>query len=236
MRTRGASSCVWKTPTAFPDWTSIVSLARSRLSVATIVSKHFPVARGPARSAVDDELLRLLGDVGVEVVLEHPEGGLLGPAEAAQLRAARGADGAGRPTERSCSCARLYRRDAARPLRRGGRARAPSPRSRGNAARFSRSGWSSRSWFQARIFAAEGAPDPLDRRRGRQRPEELHRLERRHQLDRQHPLEVLDDRGELAGGDRRHRDVVLLGRGGRDRVDRGRDARGPCTRTRGPPR
>ena len=40
MRTRGASSCVSKTPTALPDCTNIVSFARRRLRVSTIVSKH----------------------------------------------------------------------------------------------------------------------------------------------------------------------------------------------------
>jgi hypothetical protein len=38
MSTRGASSCVSKTPTALPDWTSIVSFDFRRLSVATIES------------------------------------------------------------------------------------------------------------------------------------------------------------------------------------------------------
>ena len=59
-----------------------------------------PAARGAAGSAVDDELVGLLGDVRIEVVLEHPEGGFLGPAAAAQLGAAGRAD---RPrAARSC--------------------------------------------------------------------------------------------------------------------------------------
>jgi hypothetical protein len=40
IRTRGASSCVSKTPTAFPDWTSMDSLERRRFRVSTMVSKH----------------------------------------------------------------------------------------------------------------------------------------------------------------------------------------------------
>ncbi len=40
MSTRGASSWVSNTPTAFPDCTSIVSFALRRFSVATIESKH----------------------------------------------------------------------------------------------------------------------------------------------------------------------------------------------------
>jgi hypothetical protein len=51
-----------------------------------------PVARRLARPAVDDELLGLLGHLGIEVVHEHPEGGLLVPALAGELGAARGAD------------------------------------------------------------------------------------------------------------------------------------------------
>jgi hypothetical protein len=42
------------------------------------------VAGGLADAAVDHELLGLLGDVGVQVVLEHPQGGLLLPPAAPQ--------------------------------------------------------------------------------------------------------------------------------------------------------
>ncbi len=50
IRTRGASSCVSKTPTALPDWTSIVWSERRRFSVATIESKPPSCARrGPCR-------------------------------------------------------------------------------------------------------------------------------------------------------------------------------------------
>jgi hypothetical protein len=42
------------------------------------------VARGLADAAVDHQLLRLLRHVGMQVVLEHPQGGLLLPAAAAQ--------------------------------------------------------------------------------------------------------------------------------------------------------
>ncbi len=52
-----------------------------------------PVAGGLAGAAVDDEVLRALGDLGVEVVVEHPQRGLLRPAEAGELGAARGSDG-----------------------------------------------------------------------------------------------------------------------------------------------
>ena len=53
-----------------------------------------PAPRGAAGPAVDDEVVRVLGDLRIEVVHEHPEGRLLLPAAAGQLGAARGADGA----------------------------------------------------------------------------------------------------------------------------------------------
>ena len=49
-------------------------------------------APGPA---IDDELVGVLGHLGVKVVHEHPHGRLLWPAPAAQAGAARGADRAG---------------------------------------------------------------------------------------------------------------------------------------------
>ena len=54
-----------------------------------------PVARGAADAAVDDEVLRALGDFGIEVVHQAAEGGFLLPAFAAELVAARGADDGG---------------------------------------------------------------------------------------------------------------------------------------------
>src|SRR3990172_1803104 len=51
-----------------------------------------PVARGLARAAVDDELARPFGHVGIEVVHQHAQGGFLLPALAADGTAARGAD------------------------------------------------------------------------------------------------------------------------------------------------
>ncbi len=54
-----------------------------------------PVAGGLAGAAVDDELVGVLGDLGVQVVLEHPQGCLLLPSQGAELGASRGAYGAG---------------------------------------------------------------------------------------------------------------------------------------------
>ena len=52
----------------------------------------FPVARGTADAAIDDEVLRALGHFGIEVVHQAAEGGFLLPAFAAEMccRAGRG--------------------------------------------------------------------------------------------------------------------------------------------------
>src|SRR5262249_50806917 len=52
-----------------------------------------PVARRLARAAVDHELLGVLGNLGVEVVLQHPQRGFLRPIPAGQLSTARRANG-----------------------------------------------------------------------------------------------------------------------------------------------
>jgi len=56
----------------------------------------FPVARGAPDAAVDHQLGRVLGDVRIEVVLDHAERRLGEPAAARELRAARGAHDAAR--------------------------------------------------------------------------------------------------------------------------------------------
>ncbi|GAA2780016.1 hypothetical protein GCM10020219_059410 [Nonomuraea dietziae] len=53
-----------------------------------------PVTRGLAGTAVDDQLLGVLGDFRVQVVLEHPERGLLRPALGGERGASRRAHGA----------------------------------------------------------------------------------------------------------------------------------------------
>jgi hypothetical protein len=53
-----------------------------------------PGAGGAPGAAVDDQVVRILGNLGVEVVHEHPQRRLLRPAAAGELRAARRADGA----------------------------------------------------------------------------------------------------------------------------------------------
>ena len=53
-----------------------------------------PVARRLADAAIDDERIRILRDLGVQVVLDHPVRRLDQPVRAGQLRTARRADGA----------------------------------------------------------------------------------------------------------------------------------------------
>jgi len=54
-----------------------------------------PVTGGLAGAAVDDELVGVLGDLRVEVVLQHPQSGFLLPSQGAQFRTARCSYGAG---------------------------------------------------------------------------------------------------------------------------------------------
>ena len=95
MSTRGAHSWVRMTPTGRPDWTSIVSSASSVCQGADHRVERPPVAGGAAGAAVDDEVVGTLGDLGVEVVHEHPQRGLGRPTAGGQGRAARGADRSG---------------------------------------------------------------------------------------------------------------------------------------------
>jgi hypothetical protein len=76
-----------------------------------------PVAGGLAAAPVDDELVGVLGDLGVEVVLQHPQRRFLLPSLSAQLRAARRAD---RPRSRhraSLLVVAIGRREGPRPRR-----------------------------------------------------------------------------------------------------------------------
>ncbi len=54
---------------------------------------RLPAAGGPAGAAVDDQVLRALGDLGVEVVHQHPQRRLGLPGPGGQLGAVRGVDG-----------------------------------------------------------------------------------------------------------------------------------------------
>ena len=54
--------------------------------------ERVPAARRPASPAIDDEVVGILGHLGVEVVHEHPQGRFLRPAATGQLGASRGPD------------------------------------------------------------------------------------------------------------------------------------------------
>ena len=122
------------------------------------------VARGLADPAVDDELVGLLGDVGVEVVLEHAQGRLLLPAAAAQPVArgghgvppvsVRGAAARCEARARARSSSAVTRRPAS-PRRGAASCRSsPAPRSRRGHPRRARAG------RPARRPAAAGPPPP----------------------------------------------------------------------------
>ncbi len=70
----------------------MVSSSSRPRSVAHDRVERLPAAGGAAGAAVDDEILGVLGDLGVEVVHQHPQRGFLLPALAGQLGAAGGAD------------------------------------------------------------------------------------------------------------------------------------------------
>ena len=69
-----------------------------------------PGARRPTRPAVDHELVRPLGNLGVEIVHEHPERRLLGPIAAGELRAAGGAHGPRAHSSGPIACSTASRR------------------------------------------------------------------------------------------------------------------------------
>ena len=112
--TRGRPRGSRTPPTGLPDCTSSVSSSPSALELADDRVVARPVARGLAHAAVDDEIRRLLRDVGVQVVLEHAQGGLLLPPLAPQSRGAHAATAA--PGRQGFATAR--RRDERRPGRR----------------------------------------------------------------------------------------------------------------------
>ena len=90
MSTRGASAWVRNTPTGLPDWTSSVSSPSRRRERGDDAVERLPVARGPADAAIDDELARALGDVGIEIVHQHAQRRFGQPALGAELGSARG--------------------------------------------------------------------------------------------------------------------------------------------------
>ena len=102
------------TPTGLPDWTSSVSSSASDRRARDDRVERVPRTRGPAGAAVDDQVLGALGHVGVEVVHQHPQGGLLRPPFRGDRGAARGTD-LGRRRGRRRRLAHLAERIAGRP-------------------------------------------------------------------------------------------------------------------------
>src|SRR5690349_5836049 len=72
-----------------------------RLQSAHDCIEGLPRARGPAGAPINHQVVGILCYIGVEVVHEHPHGGLLLPASAGELGSAGGADGPGRSAHRS---------------------------------------------------------------------------------------------------------------------------------------
>src|SRR5688572_22876467 len=70
-----------------------------------------------------------------------------------------------------------------------------------------------------RAMRAQQRVSRLDRRRAAHRPQELDALRGRQQLDAEDVRRVLDHRQQPARGERRHRHMVLLVRGRRQRID-----------------
>ena len=76
----------------------LAGLNKQRLIVLQIPERlhdcmeRFPASGRPAGAPIDDEVIWVLGHLGIEVVHQHPQGGFLDPALAGALRAARGAD------------------------------------------------------------------------------------------------------------------------------------------------
>ncbi len=82
-------ACVRKIPTGLPDCTSSVSSFSSERSEATMAWKQFQLRAAFPRPAVDDQVLGLLGDFGIEIVHQHAQRGFLLPAFAGKRGAAR---------------------------------------------------------------------------------------------------------------------------------------------------
>ena len=81
-----------------------------RLQCANDRVERFPAARGPSGAAVDDEVVGMLGDLGVEIVHQHAKGCFLLPTLARDFGSARSTDGTrtgGRCHERLSPLTRL---------------------------------------------------------------------------------------------------------------------------------
>ena len=75
MSTRGAWSGL-EMPTGLPDDQQRF-VVREVFSDATMASNALPVARRLAGAAVDDQIVRTFGNVGIQIVQQHPQRGFL---------------------------------------------------------------------------------------------------------------------------------------------------------------
>ena len=143
------------------DEQRLVVLERAQLAHDRV--ERLPGARRAAGAAVDDEVVGPLGNVGVEVVHQHPQRRLLRPALAGELGAARSVDGAGTHSRlpiasstAASSAPDATSRSAVGQLRRqeavGARGRGPPP-----AARPARRRWPDAGCSGARRSSARAA-------------------------------------------------------------------------------
>ena len=182
-------------------------VARARCSVRDDRVVGLPASAPPSRPAVDDEVLGPLGDVGVEVVHQHPQRGFLRPRAAGQRRAAWRADlgrgvsfdvhpsrtrPAGRRTCTSAVVSAMSGDEGAVRVQCGTRARIARRRGPGAA-------------------------------RGLERRQQVDRLRRADGLDGEHRRDVAANAARLSAAVQPMRHVVLLIARGGDRVDARRD-------------
>ena len=178
-------------------------------------------SRGTSGSAVDDESLGMLGDLGVEIVEQHPQRCLRLPAQCVQRGASRCAD----RTQIAAEC--IDRRVGHGEL---GHASAPTSDSAAStivperiaSATTSMSALSDRSSVKPCGHRPHDVVDGAHTAARLQRREELDRLRPGEELDRERVLGVVEDAKGLQSGRVPHRDVILLARARRDRVDAGR--------------
>ena len=224
ISTRGASACVRNTPTGLPDCTSKRLVALEPLQRRDDPVEALPIARGAADAAIDHELARPLGDLGVEIVHEHAQRGFGEPALGGERRAARRADAAG-VVDAGHGVPFLKASRRCQQARRGCAAKAHGPPRR-------RGPRCSRALPPPRYRAPESGPP-----RAAGRAPSTHRgpasrtgLERSGAW-KSHPCaaarssmarmfdDILGHGEEAARAMRRHRDMVLLIGGSRDRID-----------------
>ena len=198
------------------------------------------VARGLAGAAVDDQLLGVLGHLGVEVVVQHPQRRLLRPPAGGQgwCRGRHGGGagrggGGGRAWSQAISSVEAV---SERPVTDSAAATSDRSRTSAVAAAISGARWRS---GPGPATCSRSARD--DGRGGRARRHGCAQVERPRggqHLDGQDLGQPVDGAAELAGRRPPHRDVVLLHRRRRDGVDRrrvrqplevGHDAPRPCT-------